>query len=204
MSVDGRRPRKVTMSLYRSPLQPLNSDTAEGESKKRLTAVSQQRGRIPNMYANMAHSPGLLATYLDGYERFREQSGFTPAEQETVFLTVSRYFECTYCMAAHSFIADRVSQTPPQVIDAIRDDEPIVDERFASLEAMTRELLTTQGRPTTTAVERFTAAGYTDQQVLDIILAIAVKTLSNWTNHVFDTELDEMMATRRWEVPEQR
>jgi hypothetical protein len=74
MSVDGRRPRKVTMSLYRSPLQPLNSDTAEGESKKRLTAVSQQRGRIPNMYANMAHSPGLLATYLDGYERFREQS----------------------------------------------------------------------------------------------------------------------------------
>ena len=204
MGVDVHRPRKVPMSLYRSALQPLNVDTAEGESKQRLTAVSETRGRIPNMYANMAHSPGLLATYLDGYDRFRAHSGFTPAEQETIFLTVSRYFECTYCMAAHSFIADRVSQTPPEVIDAIRNDAPIADERFASLAAMTRELLTTQGRPTATVVERFTAAGYTDKQVLDIILAIAVKTLSNWTNHVFDTELDAMFTTRRWEVPEKR
>jgi uncharacterized peroxidase-related enzyme len=190
MGVDARRPRKAMMSLYRSPLSPLDVDTAEGESKERLTFLRETRGRIPNMYANMAHSPGLLSTYLDGADRFRAHSGFTPAEQETVFLTVSRFFECTYCMAAHSFIADHVSKTPLEVTDAIRSDALIADERFAALEAMTRELLTTQGRPSSAVVGRFTAAGYTDRQVLDVILAVALKTLSNWTNHVFDTELD--------------
>ena len=204
MGVDMRRPRKTIMSLYRSPLKPLDVDTAEGESKERLTFLRETRGPIPNMYANMAHSPGLLATCLDGYDRFRAHSGFTPAEQETIFLTVSRFFECTYCMAAHSFIVDRVSKTPAQVIDAIRNDEPIADERFASLEAMVREMLITQGRPSTAVVGWFTAAGYSDKQVLDIVLAIAVKSLSNWTNHVFDTELDEKFTDRRWTAPSGR
>ena len=97
-------------------------------------------------------------------------------------------------MATHGFIADYASKAPQDVIDATRNDEPIADERFAALEAMTHEMLTTQGRPSTAMVERFTAAGYNNRQVLDIILAIAnaiaVKTLSNWTNHVFNTELD--------------
>jgi AhpD family alkylhydroperoxidase len=192
------------MSLYRSPLKPLDVDTAEGESKERLTILSETRGRIPNMYGIMAQSLGLLATYLDGVDRFRAESGFTPAEQDTVFLTVSRFFECTYCMAAHSFIADHVSKTPLQVTDAIRNDEPIADEHFAALVAMVRELLTTQGRPYRAVVGRFTAAGYTDRQVLDIILAIALKTLSNWTNHVFDTELEKKFIDRRWVAPSGR
>jgi hypothetical protein len=182
MGVDARRPRKAMMSLYRSPLSPLDVDTAEGESKERLTFLRETRGRIPNMYANMAHSPGLLST----------------------FLTVSRFFECTYCMAAHSFIADHVSKTPLEVTDAIRSDALIADERFAALEAMTRELLTTQGRPSSAVVGRFTAAGYTDRQVLDVILAVALKTLSNWTNHVFDTELDSKFVDRRWVAPSGR
>ncbi len=53
-------------------------------------------GMVPNMYGLMANSPGLLATYLDGYQRFRSASGFAPAEQETVLLTISRFNECDY------------------------------------------------------------------------------------------------------------
>ncbi len=82
--------------------------TAEGDAAERLADAPAATGMVPNMYGVMANSPGLLATYLDGYQRFRIGSGFTPAEQETVFLTISGYNACDYCMAAHSFIADHM------------------------------------------------------------------------------------------------
>ena len=96
------------MTDYRSPLEPRTVDTAEGDAATRLAATHKALGMVPNMYAVMANSPGLLATYLDGYQWFRSASGFTPGEQEAVFLTISRFNESDYCMAAH-----RRPSTPP-------------------------------------------------------------------------------------------
>jgi len=186
------------MAEYRSPLPPRAIDSAEGDTADRLAAAQKAMGRVPNMYAVMANSPGLLATYLDGYQRFRSESGFSPAEQEVVFLTISRWNGCDYCMAAHSFIADTLSQTPVEVTDAIRNDEPIGDERFAALVGMTRSLLETRGRPAEADVAAFREAGYSDEHVLELVLAIAVKTLSIWSNHLFDTPVDPVFAGRRW------
>ena len=68
-----------------------------------------------------------LETYLDGYNRFRKHSGFTAAEQEVVFLTLSRGNGCDYCMAAHSVIADQMSRVPAPVTEAIRTIRRILD-----------------------------------------------------------------------------
>jgi alkylhydroperoxidase family enzyme len=100
------------MTDYRSPLPLQTLDTADGEAAERLAATQQAMGMVPNMYGVMANSSGLLTTYLDGYQRFRSGSGFTPGEQEAVFLTISRFNECDYWMAAHSFIAHE-RQRPP-------------------------------------------------------------------------------------------
>jgi AhpD family alkylhydroperoxidase len=70
------------------------------------------------MYAVMANSPGLLETCMDGYDRFREDSGLAPAGQEVVFLTISRTNGCEYCVAAHSLIAGQLSKVPPVVTEA--------------------------------------------------------------------------------------
>lgn len=189
------------MTDYRSPLPFRTVDSAEGDARERLAATKQAMGMVPNMYGAMANSPGLFATYLDGYQRFRTESGFSPAEQEVVFLTISRFNECDYCMAAHSFIADMMSATPVEITNAIRDDGPVDDERFAALIGMTRSLLATGGRPSRADVAAFVDVGYTDQQLLELILAIAVKTISNWTNHVFATPVDESFAARTWSAP---
>jgi uncharacterized peroxidase-related enzyme len=186
---------------YRSPLPFRTAATAEGDAVERLADTQRAMGMVPNMYGAIANSPGLLATYLDGYTRFRAESGFTPAEQEAVFLTVSRYNECEYCMAAHSFIADTMSKTPVEVTDAIRDDGPVDDERFAALIGMTRSLLATRGHPSEADVAAFRETGFTDAQLLELILAIAVKTISNWTNHLFRTPVDDIFASRAWLVP---
>ncbi len=189
------------MENYRSPLDPQSTDTARPEAATRLAEVQSQMGLVPNMYANMANSPGLFASYLDGYQSFRKFSGFSTVEQEVIFLTVSRFYECEYCMAAHSTLADKVSQVPPEITDAIRDDLPITDQRLADLAALTNELLNSAGRPQKSTVDAFVAAGFTHAQVLDVVHAISVKILSNWTNHIFDTAVDERFAPRTWSAP---
>ncbi|MGD9812781.1 MAG: carboxymuconolactone decarboxylase family protein, partial [Sphingobium sp.] len=112
-----------------------------------LAAARQTLGFVPNMYAAMANLPALLDTYNHGYQRFREQAGFTPFEQEVILLTVSRENGCHYCVAAHSFVADRMSKVPPAITDAIRNDEPIADARIEALRAFTRAMVAARGNP---------------------------------------------------------
>ena len=184
------------LSEYQLTLPALDVKTADSRGQAVLERAKVQVGFIPNMYANMVNSPGLLETYLDGYAAFRAESGFTPAEQELVFLVISRENGCEYCVSAHSMLADMKSGLAPQVTDAIRDGAPIGDAKLAALAEFTRTLFHSRGLPSRAAVEAFLAAGYGERQVLEIVLAIAVKTLSNYANHLFHTPLDEMFAGR--------
>ncbi len=178
------------------PAQTLSSDSARVRGV--LERAKEQVGFVPNMYGYMVNSPGLLETYLLGYDRFRKESGFSPVEQEVVFLTISRENGCHYCVAAHSAIADRSSGVPREVTEAIRNDSPIPDPKLRVLSEFSRTLLEKRGWAEPADVRRFTEAGYSQVQVLEIVLAIAVKTLSNWSNHLFDTPVDAVFAGRVW------
>lgn len=175
-------------------------ETSQGSGKAMLEAAKAQMGFIPNMYANMVNSPGLLETYLLGYKRFRAESGFSPVEQEVVLLTISRFNACTYCMAAHSMIADMMSKVPADVLERLRTGEPIPDARLGALSLFTHVLLEQRGNPTSAQLNDFKVAGYSDRQVLEIFLAIAVKTLSNYSNHVFHTEVDAPFQKYVWQA----
>lgn len=179
-------------------LSPKTLETKDPRAKAVLEKAKAQVGFIPNMYAGMANSPGLLQTYLDGYASFRKYSGFTPAEQEVVFLTISRENGCDYCMAAHSMIGDKVSKVPPEVLRAIRAGASIPDTKLAALAAFTSHMFATRGRPTATSLKAFLDAGYTEAQVLEVVLALAVKTLSNYANHVNNPKVDEAFAAYAW------
>ncbi len=159
-----------------------------------LEKAKAQVGFIPNMYANMVNSPGVLDTYLDGYARFRADSTYSPVEQEVVFLVISLANGCSYCTAAHSMIADKMSKVPADVLQALRARKPIADARLAALAKFTQAMFDTRGRPSQAELQGFRAAGFTDRQALEIVLAMAVKTLSNYSNHLFHTEVDGMFA----------
>ena len=191
------------MDAYKIALPLRTPANSEGEALGVLEqGMRAAGGWLPNMYGNMANSPGLLQTYLEGYDRFRSASAFTPVEQEVVFLTVSRFNECTYCMAAHSFVGDRVSGVPLEVTDAIRADAAIPDAKLEALAAFTRALLVGRGRPSGEEASAFLAAGYGEGQMLDIVLAISVKVLSNYTNRLFQTSVDDTFAERSWSPPQ--
>lgn len=186
------------LSEYQLTLTPKTLENADPEIRVVLEKAKAQVGFIPNMYARMVHSPGLLTTYLDGYALFRQQSGFTPVEQEVVFLTISRENGCEYCVGAHSFLADAMSKVPVAVTEAIREGAPIPDTKLAALSRFTQEMVVNRGLPRCTEVNAFLSAGYSERQILEIVLAIAVKTLSNYSNHLFHTPLDEVFAARAW------
>ncbi len=119
--------------VYQMTLQSTSLENADERRKPIIEEVIKKNGRMPNMYANMINSPGLLETYLHGYDVFRKESGFTPVEQEVIFLTLSYENACDYCMAAHSMIADNISKVPVKVTDAIRTGEPIEDKKLQAL-----------------------------------------------------------------------
>lgn len=180
-------------------LSSIDHRTATGTAKEVLDQALKQVGFIPNMYANMVNAPAVLSTYLHGYALFRSESGLEPAEQEVVFLAVSRSNGCNYCMAAHSMIADRKSGVPKEVLQAIRAGERILDPKLAALYALTTEMVRTHGQPAATIVQAFLDAGYAERDLLYVVLAIAVKTLSNYSNHAFATVVDERFAAYKVE-----
>ncbi len=182
-------------------LPTLNPETASPEAGAILKAAQESMGMIPTMYGNMAQLPGLLAAYVEGYQRFRKESQFDAAEQEVVLLAISRENECEYCVAAHSTLAAGPSKVPAAVIRAIRDATPIDDPRLGALARMTQVMVRTRGRPSPADLEAFQEAGYTDRHVLALILAISVKTISNYTNHFFDTPVDQPFQAFAWERP---
>jgi uncharacterized peroxidase-related enzyme len=168
--------------------------TAEGVAADILAGARNQLGFVPNMYAAMANAPAVLEYYTGSYTVFREAAGFTPAEQETVFLAISQANGCHYCVAAHSMLADMMSGVPKDALDALRRGETPADARLGALAEFTRKMTLLRGAVTQDDVDRFLAADFTNQHVFGVILAIACKTFSNYTNHLVGTEVDAAMA----------
>lgn len=187
------------MTYRTKDLPILTLETADGRARDLLSQAKEKLGFVPTMYGAMANLPALFAAYASGYDAFRSDADFTPVEQEIIFLAISRENACPYCMAAHSFVADKMSGVPTEITDAIRADQPIPDEELESLRKFTATMVESRGRPTDADVAEFKEAGYSDKHILGIILAISVKTLSNYTNHIFHTPVDEVFASREWD-----
>jgi len=166
--------------------------------EKVLSRAQSTIGFVPNLIKKMANAPVIAEAYLTVGEIF-SKSSFSAIEQQLILLTVSRYHECAYCMAAHSAIA-KMQSVPKEIIEAIRNDEDLSNPKLAALRNLTENMVATRGNPDESVLKEFLEVGYDDSQVLEIILGISMKILSNYTNHVAETELDEMMEPERWHV----
>lgn len=184
----------MSNNTYEIGLKPVEMENADPTQQEILQRAKKANGMIPNMYRNMVNLPGLQDTYDTGYHHFRKDSGFTPAEQEVVFLTLSINNSCGYCTAAHSYLADNVSKTPKDVTEAIRNGKEIQDDKLKALNEFTKVMNESRGNPTAVQARKFLDAGYTEKHILAIILAQAVKTISNYSNHIFHTEVDEAFS----------
>lgn len=175
-------------------------ETADPISKEIFIATQNMFGMIPNLYRGMANNPALLEGYVSAYRSFREHSGFDPKEQEVIFLSIAYENTCSYCIAGHSFVADNMAQLPTEITDAIRNNTEIPDKKYKALSSFTRAMTATRGYPNTEEIDNFLSAGYKEEHMLGVIAGIAVKTMSTYFNHIYNTPLDDAFKSRRWEA----
>ncbi|MGD9902763.1 MAG: carboxymuconolactone decarboxylase family protein [Vicinamibacterales bacterium] len=171
--------------------------TAAPAAQETLTGAEKAFGFVPNLLGTMAEAPALLKGYL-ALSRLFDESSLTPTERQLVLLTVSYENGCAYCMAAHTVIAG-MQKVPATVLEALRAGQPLTDARLEALRQFTTAVVASRGWPGEGALATFTAAGYGAQQVLEVVLGVGIKTMSNYTNHLAGTPLDTAFGGAAWE-----
>lgn len=167
-----------------------------GPARPLLEAAQKATGFIPNLYATMAEAPALLEGYL-ALSKIFDQSSFSPTERQIVLMTNNRLNGCDYCMAAHTTIS-QMQKVPQDVIDALRDGTSIGDAKLEALRVFAERVNLSRGWPEATDVDAFLDAGYTEQNILEVVLGTGLKVLSNYTNHVVGTPVDAAFAANAW------
>lgn len=170
--------------------------TAPEAAKPFLEGAQKNYGFVPNLLGTMAESPALLESYLT-LGGILAKTNLSETERQIILMTNNRLNGCTYCMAAHTTIS-KGAGVPEDVIHALRTNTPISDRKLEALRQFAIVVNETRGWPTQAQVDALIAAGYTRQTVLEVVLGTAFKVLSNYTNHIADTELDAAFAPNAW------
>ena len=172
-------------------------DTAPEASKPLLDKSIKAFGRLPSLHGVMATSPGLLEGYQHLHRLAIEGTAFTPEERTVVWMTVNVANECHYCVPAHTGIA-KMEKIDDAIITALRDEAPLADPKLEALRSFTLAVRDNHGRPSASEIAAFEAAGYGERAILDVILIIAQKVMSNFTNAIFDTPTDAAFEKFLW------
>lgn len=167
-------------------------ETAPESSRPLLEGAKRKNGFVPNLLGVLAEAPAALEAYISVSDLLAKSS-LTAAERETVLIAASIKNGCDYCVAAHSTIA-RMQKVPEEVIDGVREGTPVPDRRIEALRRFTETLVEKRGWATEQEVQDFLGAGFSRQQVLEVVLGVTLKTLSNYTNNLVDTPLDKAFA----------
>ncbi|MBT7942505.1 MAG: carboxymuconolactone decarboxylase family protein [Alphaproteobacteria bacterium] len=176
--------------------------TAPEGSRDIMESVEARVGFLPNIYGVFAESPSVIKAYTS-ITQLLNRGAFSPAEQQLMLLTASTVNGCEYCVAAHSK-AGRTVHLEETVIDAVRNGTPISDPRMAALYGFTKSVVENRGWVAPDEVDDFIAAGFVKAQVLEVVLAIALKTISNYVNHFADAPLDDAFEPDAWQAPSAR
>jgi uncharacterized peroxidase-related enzyme len=188
-----------------TPFEVHTVDSAPEASRPLLEAARKAWGFVPTLHGVLAESPVALEAYTTLFGLVG-QSTLTPAEQQVAFLAVSVLHGCEYCVAGHTHLARSVS-LPEPAVQALRRGEAIVGEpRAQALRRFTEAVVRERGHAGDAAVDAFIAAGFTRRNVLEVLVIIATKTISNYTNHLAHTPQESFMSdpALRWVAPQER
>lgn len=164
-------------------------DTAVGATAEIYAQIKKAVGRVPNAYAAIgAHGPAVLKAVL-GADAVLAAGGLSKPELETIRLVVSQSAGCDYCVAAHNLLG-KMAGLSGEALKQIRAGQPTGDARRDALVRFVQTLTQTRGAINDAAFADIRAAGYTDAQLVDVSLAIALITFSNVFNRINDTVVD--------------
>lgn len=177
----------------------LDNATAPAGSAEMLDGVKKAWGFVPNLNRVLAASPAALEAYATLWG-IAEKTSFTPQERNIAYLAIIYENECTYCMAGHTNLS-KMAKVAVADIYAIREGRALDDPKLEALRSFAAKVTRNRGFVSEADVTAFKAAGYTNQSVLDLLVLAATKLISNYTNHLADTPVDDFMKGVEWVAP---
>jgi alkylhydroperoxidase family enzyme len=176
---------------------PLHDETTAPEASKPLLAKSKKDfGMIPGLHAVMAEAPGLLQGYQVVHELF-VNSSFDKDELTVVWQSVNVEHACHYCVPAHTAIAKGM-KVDDAITEALRNETPLPNARLEALRTFTLSVVRDRGNVDNAAVQAFLDAGFNKRQILEVVLGVSQKVMSNYTNHLAITPVDSAFKKFEW------
>ncbi|MBB5185819.1 MULTISPECIES: carboxymuconolactone decarboxylase family protein [Zhongshania] len=176
-------------------LHDINS--APAEAKPLLEGSLKAFGMIPGLHAVMAEAPGLLEGYQVLHRLF-VNSSLNADEKTVVWQTINVEHACHYCVPAHTGIAKSM-KVSDEISNALRDETPLPSAKLEALRDFTLAVVRQRGALEEKQVQDFYSAGFTQQNVLEVILGLSQKIMSNYTNHLAQTPVDKAFTQFSWE-----
>ena len=170
-------------------MRPFNvptKDEVTDENRQILEQLENQLGFIPNIYATYAHSDTALARYL---AFANGKTSLNNREKEVVNLAASQVNGCTYCQAAHTQLGKMNGFTDEQILE-LRSGKASFDNKIDALARLTRELIANRGKISDEVLENFFNAGYTKENLIDVIVGAGEKSITNLLHNVTDIPVD--------------
>ncbi|MBC8240497.1 MAG: carboxymuconolactone decarboxylase family protein [Alphaproteobacteria bacterium] len=176
------------------------ADTVNGTAADTLAGISEKLGFLPNVFAAMAGSAPALAGFVALNRHFAEAS-LSPLEREIVQTVISATNQSAYCVAGHTAFSD-LQDLDSAAIEAVRRGQPINDAKLQALRLFASQMLARKGQLPAAELTAFLEAGYSHDQVFEVILGIALKVISNLASNVAQLDLDVPFAPYAWTLPE--
>lgn len=178
-------------------------ENAPDESRPLMEESQKTLGMIPNLHRILAGAPAAYKAYLANYSIFTTETTLTPLEQQVVMMTSNFENKCHYCIPGHTWIM-KSSKMPDDVIEALREGTELPDPKLQALSLYAKELLDTRGHIGDEKLKAFLDAGYTQSQALEVLVGLASKLISNFTNGLTHTKIDEPLRSLEWTHPSER
>ena len=170
--------------------------SAPSGSKQLLEKVKDSTGMIPGLYAVLAESPEALKAYVELGKIF-SQSSLSDEEKTVVWQTINVEHECKFCVPAHTLVA-KLMKVDEAITSALRDRTPLPNEKLEKLRKFTLILVRNRGKANEEEVSAFIEAGFTRKNILEVIVGISQKVLSNYTNYIAKTPLNKEFQPFAW------
>ncbi|MEM7709318.1 MAG: carboxymuconolactone decarboxylase family protein [Pseudomonadota bacterium] len=171
-------------------------DTAPDASKPLLENSKKAFGRLPGLHRVMSESPQLLDAYQRLHKLFQETQ-FDKDELTVVWQTINVEHACHYCVPAHTGIA-KMMKVDDAITEALRNETPLPSPKLEALRTFTLEVTRQRGEVRPEQMRAFFDAGYDHRAILDVVLGLAQKVMSNYVNHMAETPMDDAFAPFAW------
>jgi alkylhydroperoxidase family enzyme len=178
-------------------------ESAPAESLPLIEHSIAAFGFLPKLHQVLAAAPATYEAYSRTFDLFEKATTLTPLEQQVVFMTANYENRCHYGTAGHSMLMTMMKM-PAAHIAGLRDGEPLADAKLEALRGFTRALIERRGHVGDAALRAFLEAGYTQRQALEVLTGLAAKLISNFTNALAHTQLDEPVKPFAWQHPAER